>query len=120
MSEPEPLDELRKRLRATQEAAENIAGQVPPQGWAAASEESRAETAAEIQALVAVLHALRDLVPDDLWDQVREIARQLLLLLRALLDVVVERLGAERGGGGGDSARRARGGGPDLQDIPIT
>src|SRR3954466_15632811 len=115
MSDPDALDELRARLRATQEAAEKIAGRVPPQGWATASEDARSQTAAEIQALVGVLHALRDLVPEDLWEQVREIARQLLLLLRALLDVVVERLGT----GGADGGDRAAAG-PELQDIPIT
>jgi hypothetical protein len=114
MSDPDALEELRARLRATQEAAEKIAGSVPPQGWAAASDDARSQTATEIQALVGVLHALRDLVPDDLWEQVREIARQLLLLLRALLDVVLERLGAD---GAPDRPRGAR---PDLQDIPIT
>ncbi|WCB95896.1 hypothetical protein DSM104299_04647 [Baekduia alba] len=114
MSDPDALDELRERLRATQEAAERIAGTLPPQGWAATSEDARSETAAEIQALVGVLHALRDLVPDELWEQVREIARQLLLLLRALLDLVVQRLGAE------GAPARPRGAGPDLQDIPIT
>jgi hypothetical protein len=116
--EPEHLDELRERLRATQEAAEKIAGRIPPQGWATgADDRERAETAAEIQALVGVLHALRDAVPDDLWDQIREIARQLLLLLRALLDLVVERLGT--GDGHADAATRARPGAPDVQDIPI-
>jgi hypothetical protein len=124
MSEPsrDELAELRERLRATQEAAEKLAGSVPSQGWATASEDARSDTAAEIQSLVGVLHALRDLVPEDLWEQVRDIARQLLLLLRALLDVVVERLGADAGGsgggGGGATTGRARGG-PDLQDIPI-
>jgi hypothetical protein len=116
--EPEHLDELRERLRATQEAAEKIAGRIPPQGWAAPSyDRERAETAAEIQALVGVLHALRDTVPEDLWVQIREIARQLLLLLRALLDLVVDRLGAADGrpAAGG----RGAAGGPDLQDIPI-
>src|SRR3954463_10134314 len=93
--DPEHLDDLRARLRATQEAAERIAGGIPPQGWASDAEHERSATAAEIQALVGVLHTLRDVVPADLWDQVREIVRQLLLLLRALLDVLVERLGAE-------------------------
>jgi hypothetical protein len=119
MSEPDELAELRDRLRATQEAAEKLAGSVPPQGWASVSEDARSETAAEIQALVGVLHALRDLVPDDLWEQVRDIARQLLLLLRALLDVVVERLGADGGGSGGVATTGRARGGPDLQDIPI-
>ena len=114
--EPEDLGELRARLRATQEAAERIAGKVPPQGWATAGEDARSETAAEIQALIGVLHALRDIVGDDLWDQVREVARQLLLLLRALLDLVVERLGAD---GAGGRERGAGAAGPELQDIPI-
>jgi hypothetical protein len=114
MSDSDDLDELRERLRATREAAERIAGRVPPQGWAAVSEEARSETAAELQALVAVLHALRDVVPDELWDHVRELARQLLVFLRALLDLVVERLSADRAG------KRPRAAGPDLQDIPIT
>jgi hypothetical protein len=112
-SEPIRLDELRARLRETQAAAERLAGQIPPQGWASAQE--RSETAEEIQALVSILHALRAVVPDDLWEQVREIVRQLLLLLRTLLDLVVERLGADR-----QAAGAARASGPKLQDIPIT
>jgi hypothetical protein len=111
--EPDPhrLDELRERLRQTQEAAERLAGEVPPQGWASPQEAGKA--AAEIQALLAVLRALRELIPDDLWQQVRAIARRLLLLLRELLDVVAEWLAPDRPAAG----RRA--GGPDLQDIPI-
>ena len=110
--EPDPtrLDDLRARLRETQAAAERLAGE----GWAGLSSPPRdqAEAADEIAALVGVLRALRDAMPDDLWEQVREIVRQLLVLLRALLDLVVERLGA------GPAAPR-RAGGPDLQDIPI-
>jgi len=111
--EPDDLSELRARLRETAEAAERVAGRVPPQGWASARQ--RDETAGEVHALISVLQALRDLVPEELWDQVRELLRQLLLLLRAILDLVVERLGAEDG----DGAARRRGG-PDVQDIPIT
>ncbi|MDX6726683.1 MAG: hypothetical protein QOK49_1488 [Baekduia sp.] len=109
--EPDPLDELRERLRQTQEAAERIAGKIPPQGWATPEEHS--QTADEIQALVAVLAALRDVFPDELWEQVRELVRRLLLLVRAILDVLVDRLAAERPAG-------ARRDGPGLQDIPIT
>jgi hypothetical protein len=108
--EPTRIDELRARLRETQEAAQRLAEEIPD---VPVREQSAA--ADEIQALVAVLRALRDAVPDDLWEQVREIVRQLLVLLRALLDLIVERLGAEpdaRGGG-------ATGRGPELQDIPI-
>lgn len=109
--DPIDLDELRQRLRATQEAAERIAGRVPPQGWATPEQASAA--AGEVEALVAVLRTLRDLVPDELWEQVREVARQLLLLLRAILDLVVERLAAD---GPPAGARRSA---PAVQDIPI-
>lgn len=110
-SEPTRIHELRARLRETQEAAQRLADD----GWAQAGAPPHAQQAAadEIQTLVAVLRTLRDAVPDDLWEQIREIVRQLLMLLRALLDLVVERLGGEPG-----APRRA--GGPDLQDIPIT
>jgi fermentation-respiration switch protein FrsA (DUF1100 family) len=110
--DPDDLDELRARLRETAEAAERIAGRVPPQGWATAGE--RDATASEVQALVTLLHTLRDLVPDELWEQVRELLRQLLLLLRAILDLVVERLGPEDAARGGGARR-----GPEVQDIPI-
>src|SRR3954451_1961640 len=108
--EPDDLEELRARLRETAEAAERIAGKVPPQGWASAQE--RDATAGEVQALVTLLHALRDLVPEELWEQVRELLRQLLVLRRAILDLELDRLGA------GTAARQA-GRGPEVQDIPI-
>jgi hypothetical protein len=91
---PDPLDDLRERLHATREAAERLAGRVPPQGWAAA-DDGRA-TAQELQALVAVIGSLRELVPAELWEQVRELARQVLIVVRALLDHLVDRLDHER------------------------
>jgi hypothetical protein len=109
---PDPLADLHERLRATQEAAERIARDVPPQGWA--SSEDRDATARDVQALVAVLQALRDVVPDELWDQVREVVRQLLLLLRAILDVVVQRLAEPPAGTAGRGPA-----GPQVEDIPI-
>ena len=106
--EPTRLDDLRERLRETQAAAQRLADEIP-----AVPPRAQAEAADEIQALVSVLRTLRDAVPDDLWEQIREIVRQLLLLLRALLDLIVERLGAD---GGAAAPRRP---GPGLQDIPI-
>jgi hypothetical protein len=108
--EGDDIENLRERLRETAEAAERIAGKVPPQGWATPRE--REDTAGEIQALVALLHALREVVPTELWEQVREITRQLLLLLRAVLDLMLDRLGAEGAGGG-------HAGEAEIQDIPI-
>jgi hypothetical protein len=107
----DPLDELRERLRATQDAAARLAEdppRVPPQGWATPP---RAEGAAgptdDLAALVALVQALRDLVPPELQQQVSDLVRQVLLLVRALLDHWIERLDGERGGE------------PEVQDIPI-
>jgi len=112
---PDPLSDLRDRLRATQEAAARLAGdasRIPPQGWA--SPGSGAEGAPadpglgdELQQLVTVLASLRELVPPELQQQVTDLIRQVLLLVRALLDMWIERLDGERGAE------------PEVQDIPI-
>ena len=49
----------------------------------------------EAQALIALLQALRDLVPAELQAQLTEVIRQVLLLLRALIDWWVARLDPE-------------------------
>jgi hypothetical protein len=109
--EPDPLSDLRGRLRATQEAAARLAGgepRVPPQGWAAPSSSGSADGAGdELAQLVALLGSLRELVPPELQQQVTELIRQVLLLVRAILDHVIERLEPERGGE------------PEVEDIPI-
>ena len=104
MPTDDPLDALRERIRATQEAAEKLAGE--PR---AAGDE---ETAREAQALVALLQTLRDVVPPELWQQVRELIRQLLLLIRAIIDWWVDRI--EPGPPG------PRGAAPDVEDIEIS
>ena len=107
--EPDRLADLRERLRATQEAAARLAGDpppVPPQGWATPP---RADGGPddELAALVALVQALRDLVPPELQQQVTDLIRQVLLLVRALVDHWIERLDGERGGE------------PEVEDIPI-
>jgi hypothetical protein len=127
MPEPVPgdsLDELRERLGATQAAAERLAGEaagavraaaegrLPPQGWAVP--EDRAARQEEAQAVLALLQALRGVVPAELQAQLTEVIRQVLLLLRALIDWWVERLDPER-------RRPEPASGEDrLQDIPIS
>ena len=98
----DPLDRLRERIAATQEAAERLAGEaaearrlagegrVPPAGWATPSD--REAQREELQALAALLQALRDLVPPELQQQVTDVIRQILLLIRAIIDWWVERL----------------------------
>jgi len=126
MTEPstDPLDELRERIRATQDATERLAaeaagaakaraeGRPPPQGWR--TPEDTSQTAEEIKALATLLESLRALVPPELQQQLTEVVRQVLMLLRALIDWWVDRL--ETGEG---EARPASSGGPVVEDIPV-
>ena len=103
MAPPDPLTELRDRVHAAQAAAERLAGEARAQ-----ARELPHETRDELDALVALLRALRDLVPPELQQQVSDVIRQVLLLLRAIIDFWVQRLEAPRGEGG-----------VEVQDIPI-
>ena len=116
-AEPDPLADLRDQLRAPQEAAARLAGgrEVPPQGWASRADgagsgpgEHDAGLTEELQQLVAVVASLRELVPPALQQQVTDLIRQILLLVRALLDRVIEHLEPTRGTE------------PDVEDIPIS
>ena len=125
MADPDPLNELREQIRMTEQAARKLAGEatgararersgeVPPAGWA--SPEDHAQRQSEVQQLAALLGSLRDLVPPELAGQVREVLRQVLLLLRALIDWWVERMDVAAG------QPRAAAGHPDdrLTDIPL-
>jgi hypothetical protein len=90
MAPPDPLTELRERVHAAQAAAERLAGEARSQ----ARELPRHDARDELDALVALLRALRELVPPELQEQVSELIRQVLLLLRAIIDFWVERLDA--------------------------
>jgi hypothetical protein len=109
--EPDPFADLRDRLRETHEAAARLAGgepRIPPQGWAAPSSSgSGPGVDDEVAQLVALLGSLRELVPPELQQQVTDLVRQVLLLVRAILDLVIERL------------EPGRGGEPEVEDIPI-
>jgi hypothetical protein len=125
----EALEALRERIRATQEAAERLVreataqaaatGRVPPRGWEAPPGAGAGAggdgdgaagglAAAEVQALVALLESLRSVLPPDLRDQVADLVRQLLLVLRALIDWLVDRM-----------EHAPRGDAPPVEDIPI-
>ena len=90
MARPDPLSELRERVHAAQAAAERLAGEAREH----ASELPRRDTRDELDALVALLRALRELVPPELQQQVSEVIRHVLLLLRAVIDYWVDRLDA--------------------------
>src|SRR5512132_253573 len=86
----DPLADLRERLQSTRAAAERLAADVPPAGWASPAQADR--THDDVEAIAALVRALRELVPPELQQQVTDLLRQVLLLLRALLDWWVERL----------------------------
>lgn len=120
----DPLRELRDSLAATQAAAERLAGEaararaehaegrIPPSGWA--TPEQHAERSDELHALMGLLDALRSLVPAELEAQLREVMRQVLLLVRAVVDWWLERVGPT---GGADALPADPG--AHLQEIPI-
>ena len=101
MAPPDPLTDLRERVHAAQAAAERLAGEA--RDW------PRRETADELDALVGLLRTLRELVPAELQAQVTEVIRQVLLLVRAIVDYWVERLD------GGPAGGRA----VEVEDIPV-
>ncbi|HET6871330.1 MAG TPA: hypothetical protein VFH80_35790 [Solirubrobacteraceae bacterium] len=77
----------------------------PPAGWQI-PEDARAGTA-ELDPFVALVQALRDLVPPELQRRLVAAIRELLLALRALIDWYLERL------------ERRREQAVEVQDIPI-
>lgn len=122
----DPLADLRARIAETKAAAERLhaqaedaratadRGEVPPNGWATPGE--RGARADEVHALAELVRALRDLVPTELQGQVTEVLRQLLLLVRAIIDWWVDRLELESTG---PAPRPTTGPGARVEDIPI-
>src|SRR4051812_18469153 len=129
---PDPLEALSERVRQAQEAAERLvreasegarrtaqeppppprggpAGRPPPRGYAVPEDEGGGRsTTADLQALVALLDLGRTLVPPELREQIAELVRELLLLVRAIVDWYLERL---------DKQRKAA---VEVEDIPIS
>jgi hypothetical protein len=120
-SEAEALERLRERLQATQQAATKLADEAAAERDAARAGDDRpplagwdvprrAEDAnSEIEALIALLQTLRDVLPPELRAQLAELVRALLVFVRAVLDWSIERLALED----------RRGDDPDVEDIPI-
>lgn len=110
--ETDPFEELRARIRSTADAAERLSFQAAAGGDDGAGRARAADDATqEAQALVALVQLLRDLLPPELRQQVTDLIRQVLLLVRAVIDWYLARIepGAET---------RAPSG-PVVQDIPL-
>jgi hypothetical protein len=98
----DPLEELRARIEAAQEATEQLARET-----AAAREEAAAAAGTEIHALAAAAQAVRALLPRELWDQLCDLVRGLLMLVRAILDRWI------------DGLQGATAPAPQVRDVPI-
>lgn len=84
---------VREAQRQAEEAGPEAPREpVPPRGWATPGA-GEAPAVPDLQALLALLDALRDTVPAELSRQLAEALRELLLAVRALLDWYIERLG---------------------------
>jgi hypothetical protein len=81
---------VREAQRQAEEASGTPQESVPPSGWETRRGESEGF---DLRYLTALLDAVRDAVPAELSRQLVEALRQLLLALRALLDLYIERLG---------------------------
>lgn len=109
--EDDPLAALRERIERTQEAVDRLAAETAraqTANGAGSGMPPTEDAATEAQALAALLQTVRGLVPEELWRQLAEVIRQLLLLLRAIIDWWIERIAP------GDAP-----GGPVVQDIPV-
>jgi hypothetical protein len=99
---------VREAQRQAEEADGTARESVPSRGWDTRRGGEPAP-APDVQALMALLDAVRDAVPPELSRQLAEALRQLLLALRALLDWHIERLG-EPAPGRADL---------EVEDIPL-
>ncbi|HKG16767.1 MAG TPA: hypothetical protein VKA96_03675 [Solirubrobacteraceae bacterium] len=121
--EPDPLEELTRRVRAAQEAADRViaeagaatgagtarSGDRPPaRGYAGPEGDERDGRSAEARALLGLLDLGRGLMPAELRHALADLVRELLMLLRALIDWYLERL---------ELRRREP---VDVEDIPIS
>jgi hypothetical protein len=112
--EPEdPYEALRARIKATQDAVDRLASEAHEArrdegpGPGPRSDEAHEE----IRALVALVELLRDVLPPDLRAQLAELIRQLLILLRAILDWWIARI---------DPRADDAGEPPVMEDIEVT
>ena len=122
-AEPDPLEELTRRVRAAQEAADRVISEAgaatragasrggdrpPARGYAAPEGDERDGRSAEPRALLGLLDLGRGLMPAELRHALADLVRELLMLLRALIDWYLERL---------ELRRREP---VDVEDIPIS
>lgn len=114
----EALRRLEQRLSRASNAAERLIAEAarttggdrpPPAGWQAPPSDDDASSAqfGDVEVLVQAIQAVRELIPPDVLERLGTALRELLLAIRALIDVYLERL----------EHRRVEP--TEVQDIPI-
>jgi hypothetical protein len=97
----EPLRRIEERLERAAEAAERMISEAgrrpPPAGWQVPAGGDGGvggggRVLPELEALVAAVASLRELVPPDVTERLMAAIKEVLLALRALLDYHLERL----------------------------
>lgn len=117
--EHEPLRRVEERLEAAAQTAERLIAEAqaqrettsdrpPPSGWQSpGGERAAGPQLPELDAMVAAMASLRELIPPDAAERLLAALREVLLALRALLDHYLERI------------ERRPPEPPEVQDIPI-
>ena len=114
---PEALRRLEERLDRASRAAERLIAEArgeprsagdkpPPAGWQ--PPRSEAQDGTELELLAQLIQSVRELIPTDLQRRLTDSLRELLLALRALIDVYLERL------------ERPESAPTEMEDIPIS
>jgi len=114
---PEALRRLEEQLSHASQTAERLIAEAaraargdrpPPAGWQSADgDEGQGQRPSEFEALLAGLAAVRDLIPAEVLTRLAAALREVLLAVRALIDLYVARL---------EPPRSAR---DEVRDIPI-
>jgi hypothetical protein len=97
---------VREAHARAEQAAQEAAGGVPPNGWASAGG-PRASTGPDFALLMRLLDSARGAIPPELARQLADALRELLIALRAIIDYSIARLEQP-----GPEERR-------VEDIPI-
>jgi hypothetical protein len=104
--------EASERAVAADQAFRERIGEVPERGWAVGDEHAATPAQpSELQLVLRLLDALREVIPAELSQQLAEAVRELLLAVRALIDWYLDRL---------DRGPRPGGGNDDVEEIPIS
>jgi hypothetical protein len=106
--------EATERAERADEAFRARLADVPERGWDVPAGDKPPDAPSELQAVVALLGGLKDVIPTELSAQLAEAVRELLVAVRALIDWYLTRLEQLPREGSTGAAADDR-----VEDIPI-